>query len=179
MEKLNSWLPLANTAAIIALALLMLIGGNQQFGAINSPNRIPNGYMDTSGGYYVDGVAVISGSGALTIGTDGTTFTELKAGTCNIGTGSAAVTVGAFATRQLDCGGGTLGATAISGIQAGDNVTLHFASTTVASLNSLVITSYSASTTAGFITLQLTNASTSAVTLTSAATSSLEYSVRR
>lgn len=39
-----------------------LIGSGEELGAA-TPNRIPHGYMDTSDGYYVDGVAVINGSG--------------------------------------------------------------------------------------------------------------------
>ncbi len=57
---------------IIGGFIVAVVGGNSQsqFGT-NSPNRYPNGYLDTGGGYYVDGVSVIDGDGNFIIASGG------------------------------------------------------------------------------------------------------------
>lgn len=55
----------AVVALIVAGAVVSVGGNNQPVGATNAPTRFPNGYLDTGGGYYVDGTAIVDGSGRL------------------------------------------------------------------------------------------------------------------
>lgn len=93
MKSLASWV-VTGVVSVLALGgVALAFSGSSQFGfdACNNctlnaavgtqeeslgatANRVPHGYLDTSDGYYVDGVAVIDGSGNIT-GTQGT-FTQ-------------------------------------------------------------------------------------------------------
>jgi hypothetical protein len=65
METIKNILVSAVVATIVAVTVVMVGGNNQPVGATNSPTRFPNGYLDTGGGYYVDGTAIINGSGQI------------------------------------------------------------------------------------------------------------------
>jgi hypothetical protein len=162
-NKSNAVAVVALVIAIAACFLPILPNEGTIAGAVGT--RFPNGLA-------VGSTASVT-QNKLTVGNSGTAVAGVNFGTCNLDSGSGAF--GAFQTKAIDCGGGSLGETALTGITAGDNVSIIMPTTTPASLNSIVITGVAASSTAGFITVSLTNASSSAVTLTSAATTSLQY----
>ena len=66
-------------------------------GFFGGPTRYPHGYLDTADGYYVDGTAVINGSGEFAGATNGTTgafsSTLSATGNLNIGSGTFFVDV--------------------------------------------------------------------------------------
>jgi hypothetical protein len=85
-NKSNITLGIAIVA--IVLGVLAMVGGNisQPLGA--KANRLPHGYWDTADGYYVDGTAVINGSGqfANTL----STFGSVASSTVQVGAASKA-----------------------------------------------------------------------------------------
>ncbi len=110
---------LALVAIVIAIvACGFAYQGSQSFGATNSPTRFPNGYLDTGGGYYVDGTAVIDGSGNVKLG-GGTVIDAALTGTCTLVSDAS---IAATSTGTGTC--------TISGLAAGDQVFLQLASTT-------------------------------------------------
>ena len=81
MDKIHNWI---NTGLIVLVGVLVLVGGSLSGSdQLGGATRFPHGYLDTADGYYVDGTAVISGSGyvttnSFTLGTSGTAITGLK-----------------------------------------------------------------------------------------------------
>jgi hypothetical protein len=57
--------------AIVCLIIGAMVGGNESQ-PLGAANRLPHGYWDTADGYYVDGTAVINGSGVVTGTVSGT-----------------------------------------------------------------------------------------------------------
>lgn len=168
MENSNSkWLPVATFAAALVIIVLLLVGGNQSasglFGgaSCNSGNCTDFDAVNTSAGYYVDDVSVITGTGGLKIGgSDATTINQLNAGTCYIRPYAATIT--ASSTAKVDCQGtaawNASGVSALTGVTAGDWVQAKLATSTAGTTsNGLVITGASASTTPGFIELYISN----------------------
>lgn len=102
------------------------------------------------------------------------TIAQQRFSTCNINNSGQSAVLGAGLTRAFDCGSGNDGTSALTGVISGDTVFVHFASSTNAT-NGLVISGYQASTTAGYISISLTNATSTAITLNANSTSSLQY----
>lgn len=140
--------------------------------------------ITNSGAFTQSGASTISGAvsltSSLTVGSSGTALTYVKSGTCVMAPG-ARVIIGSFEKRTINCGSGNNGETAISGLgaQHGDKVFMTLATTTTVAQNSLFIVSAGVASSTDFLSLQLMNASSSPVTLTSNATSSLDYLILR
>lgn len=119
MKSLASWVITGAVSLFAVGGVAMAFSGSAQFGmdtcnncvlnatgeaseslGAGTPNRVPNGYMDTAYGYYVDGVQIIGDSGAVS-STAGT-FTSLSATTMEVTTfsqgGSAAASGSVRAT---------------------------------------------------------------------------------
>jgi len=108
--------------------------------------------------------------------TNGTAMTQIITGTCQLRGGAVAnITLPSYSVTAIDCGGGANGATALPGVVVNDTVFVHFATTTPVGADGAYILGANASSTAGFITLDIANASSTAITLGSTATSSLQY----
>lgn len=167
-----------NWVGLIAIVIAISFGFANQVALNHLEGTIGFGAVGTR---FPDGISVGTTVAAtrykLLIGTSGTVISQEAFGTCNLATGGAGLTIAPFANRNIDCGSGTLGTTALTGVQANDNVALHLATTTPLNQNSLTIESVSASSTAGFITAVFYNASTTAITLTNTSTSTLEWRV--
>lgn len=69
---------IALAIGVIGCSLPVAQDINAALGAFDIPTRFPNGHLDTNGGYYVDGTAIIDGSGALSA-TTGTFSSTLGA----------------------------------------------------------------------------------------------------
>lgn len=85
MKSLASWVITGAVCLLAVGGVALAFSGNAQFGfdacnnctlnaapgsqeemlGAGSPNRIPNGYMDTAYGYYVDGIPVITETGTV------------------------------------------------------------------------------------------------------------------
>lgn len=150
---------------VVMIAIMIIaIGGyffpqaQNLFGAV--ANRLPHGYWDTADGYYVDGTAIIDGTGNLVIGSSGTSIDRINTGTCYIR--PYAATIAASSTAKVDCQAtaawSASGVSALSGVSNGDNVVVTLGTTTVGTtFGGVVLAGASASTTAGFIELTLSN----------------------
>ena len=85
-----------NAGFIALFAVCLAIGAffypviQDNLGAFDIPTRFPNGHWDTGGGYYVDGTAIIDGSGNVSGGTGA--FTGAVSGTTGTFTSTLAVT---------------------------------------------------------------------------------------
>lgn len=169
MNKIHEWV---NTGLIVLVAILVLVGGNQSAPSLGG---------STSDSWSVGGNLSITGTSALTggvtVGSSGTASTNLAFGTCNIN--AAATTIAASSTVTVDCGSGSNGRTALTGVQAADTVFLHLATTTPTTFGGLRILGYSASSTTGYLTALIYNETGATFTWTAAASSSLQWSSRR
>lgn len=183
-------------AGVVALAIIVFVGGSK----LLTVNNLSVGTavdctsvtcFTTVGvltSFQDDGTAIFNGAvtfastitntglvtftGGIKLSSSGTQINGINYGTCQLS--GNPVFLG-FQTKAMDCGGGTLGTTALTGIVAGDNVSLVMPTTTPTSMNSIIITAVNASSTAGFLTALVTNASSTAVTLPATATTSLQY----
>lgn len=159
-------------SVIASVAACAFFFGGASFGAVSSPATNLD-YLQLS-----QGLELPAGPSVSTA-VQGTNVQGMFHGSCNIGTGAGSATLAAFETRAVACAAGTAGATAIPGIVAGDRVFLSAPTTTPAAQSTIVVNGVAASTTAGFISVELTNASSSSIVLTSAATSSWNYWIIR
>jgi len=159
---------------IVALVAIVIAIGGYFFPHVAGTLLGGTTNYDTIG---ITGLQLGSGCGSNGGTCVGSTVSGFNFGTCNLDSGAG--TIAAFQTKTFDCGGGSLGETALTGITAGDNVSITMPTTTPASVNSVAITGVAASSTTGFITISFTNGSSSAVTLPITATSSLQYRAYR
>lgn len=98
----------------------------------------------------------------------GTQVNRVNFGTCYVQ--ASATTIAASSTATVDCQASqTGGNTALTGITAGDTVIAQFASTTPTTIDGIMINGASASTTAGFITMVVSNMTGTTFTWTAAA----------
>lgn len=132
---------------------------------------------DAGGDFEADVASVFGGTVSLTstfkLGANGTTESRINSGFCNIQ--ASGTTIAASSTKVVDCGAGTTGGTALTGVTAGDRCFLGQSTTTPATSNGLIIAGASASSTAGFITAVLSNLTGATFTWTAAASTSLPY----
>ena len=109
------------------------------------------------------------------MGSSGTDIERFNSGFCNIRSSSNTIT--ASSTATVDCAGGSLGNTALTGVTAGDKVFLMFATTTSTTFGGLKISGVSASSTSGYITAKIYNGTGTTFTWSAAASTSLQYIV--
>lgn len=179
MTEIQKYLGVAVGGVVIGLLATFLLGGASFGGVYNQViNEFRQGIkVGTTNQFIIDSVGALTTTGGLTIGATGTQADNFAFGTCNLDTEGAAIA--AFQTVAYDCGSGTEGETALTGIVVGDNVNIAQPTTTPATMNSLRVTGVAASSTAGFIVVTLTNASSSAITPAGTATSTWQYQVWR
>lgn len=178
----------AIVALVVALGVAIFKGGNneQVLNLVQSlQNQIQNLPSSTEilgaiGTRMPNGIAIgtneVAKTGTFRISNTGTSIARENFGLCQISGTTAQATFGGFQDKFLNCGGGTLGTTALIGVTAGDNVRVTFGTTTATAQNSILIIGANASSTSGFITLHLLNASSTVITLAANATTSLQYS---
>lgn len=164
-------MPMNKSTIAIGIAVLALIVGGLAFLSGSAPQTLSGttNFQSLS----VSGLTLGAGCDGYGGTCAGTALARINSGTCNVD--GESVSIGAFATRAFDCGGGTFGATALTGITVGDSIFVSAPTTTPAANNSIVVSGVAASSTPGFIVLTLTNASSSAVTLGATATTSWNY----
>jgi len=111
----------------------------------------------------------------LTIGTNGTQIATVKTGACTIWVPST--TILGSTTQQIVCQSATDGSlvSGLTGVTTDSICNLHHASSTNATVNGLVVSGVSASSTAGSIVAQLSNLTGATFTWTSAGTSSSQW----
>lgn len=119
-RKINISLVIATLAIVLAIGVAMLGGKTVVRESVQLGGDTNYDSVDVSDGYKVDGTTVISGTGALTIGTNGSANDLIKAGTCSVTVSGKTVT----ATTT------TLFACAVTGVSAGDQVKVWFATST-------------------------------------------------
>lgn len=95
MEKINKWLPLVNTIAIVALFVMVLVGGKStSFGETNFGTRFPNGLAVGPGQNVTASGEFFAATSSVLQSYDGYVATK----TLTIATGTAAATYTATAT---------------------------------------------------------------------------------
>ena len=152
MNKYHNWI---NTGLIAALFVLVLVGGNNQsgifsliFGATGtrSPNGISADSTSPSVGQ-VRGTTVLATSN-LTIGSSGTAMSQVLTGTCTLQ--GANLSVAATSTQSFSC--------PVTGVVANDKVFVSLATTSnVGTGRQWILAGHSASSTSGFIVVDLFN----------------------
>ena len=112
----------------------------------------------------------------ITVGDTGTKVAGVNFGSCVIRASSQTIT--ATTTQTADCVGGngtSAGTTALPGITLGDSIILTMGTNTPTTVGGIHILGASASTTAGYITVKLYNATGGTFTWTDTASSSFQY----
>lgn len=156
-----------------AVALLVLVGGYFTFfnGGVGGTTNFSDLSVDS-----LTNAGTLTQTGALTVGSSGSSLARINRGVCNIHAG--ANTIAATSTIQLDCQAGTGVLTALSNIPAwtaGDTVFVQQSTSTPTAISGLNLLGASASTTAGYITVRLANTTGTTYTWTAAASSSWQY----
>lgn len=168
---------------VVAIAAVFgassFIGGNgsvPSFGAVGNllaENYIP--YVRTNGGYNsadpINTSALMSTTGTFSVGSSGSTISQYNFGTCAIW---GAHTITASTTKTVDCATGAAH-TALTGITSTDNVMVQATTSISSTYLGVRIVSAHASTTAGYITLQLYNGTGTTFTWTGTASSTIAY----
>lgn len=155
-------------SVIVAVLLSFLIGNTVHpfFGAITSPATNLD-YLQLS-----QGLAIPAGPSVSTT-VQGTNVQGIWDGTCTIFAYSA--TIVASTTADVECQAGAATLTALTGVTLGDRVFMTLSTSTPTTSNGLVIESASASTTAGYIHMKISNLTGANFTWTPAASSSVSY----
>jgi len=158
------------TGALVILMLLVLglyfKGGSDVFGATGT--RMPNGISADSTSPSAGQVrgTTFTVTGATTLGSSGTSLTQVNVGTCYLL--AYAATIAASTTATVTCQGtaaiwnlNQVLATTLTGVANGDFVLAQLSTTTASVSGSvfggLVLEGASASSTAGYITLRVYN----------------------
>lgn len=139
----------------------------RQNGGYNSADPITTTGLITAGSFSGTGASTITGS--LTVGTNGTTLSQIQKGTCSLI--SNAFTVTASSSLSMDC--------AITGVVPTDVVFGQFATSTMASGPGWLINGAQASSTAGFITFTVSNLTGGNAVLPMRLASSTQYLILR
>jgi hypothetical protein len=155
IEKINKWIPVVTLIAVAVLVGLALVGGNQStpFGGSTADNWNVGGNLTVAG--------TTAFTGALTLGTYGSSVSTLNQGTCYLR--PYAATVAATSTVAVDCQAtaawNASGMSALTGIKNFTDVVSVQLSTTTAgtTFGGLHIAGASASSTDGYIVLHITN----------------------
>lgn len=154
-------------SVIVAVVIALLLGsGGVKFGAVTSPATNLD-YLQLS-----QGLSLPAGPSVSTT-VQGTNLQALLAGNCIIH--AYATTIAATSTATVDCQAGASALTAIPTIAVGDNVFVHATSSWPTTSGGLVIESSQASTTAGYITMTISNLTGATYTWTNTASTSIQY----
>lgn len=160
---------------VVVLGLLWMFSGSDRYGAttrfsgitVGSDGLVVNGASTLAGAFSNTSATTLASTTATSLKTGqlGTQATLEKWGTCNlIGT----PTITATSSAPMDC--------AITGIVAGDNLTLHMATTSrISAASYWSIVGYSASSTSGYATVNIYNGTGADGVPPIGATSSLQY----
>lgn len=167
----------ALVAAVVCMVGFWLVGGNQP--AVGGSTRFPNSDLSaktitSTGAFTASGAAALNST--VTVGSSGDSFTRINQGTCNIHAG--ATTIAATSTVTFDCQAGTGTQTALTNYpawQSGDTVFVMPATTTPNTIGGLHVNAANSSSTAGFITVDVTNLTGDTFTWTAAASSTWQY----
>lgn len=165
----------------VILSIFGLVGGNQpEQASLNLSGLTNYDEIGTTDGYEVDNSQVIDGSGnwvgtgTVKFGSNGTTLTAIKTGSCTIW--APATTIAASTTQQIVCQSATDGSIgSITGVTADSICQIINASSTNTTSNSIVVAGSSASSTAGTIVGRLSNLTGGTFTWTAAASSSAQW----
>lgn len=164
--------------AIIAfLVIQALSGGSASFGAVSADTTtVGNPWIFSSTGLG-KGVSMASTTiTAFKVGLLSNQKSRVSSGSCTIR--SDTNTIAASSTKQVDCQGGAVITTALADIPAwalGDTTFVSMSSSTPTTFAGLTVLGTSASTTAGYITVNLYNGTGTTFTWTAAASSSWSY----
>jgi hypothetical protein len=192
MNKLHEWI---NTGLILLVFVSGLVGGNQSasLGGVTNYDTVGASGLqlgaNCNDSYKNCTPSVTYNSSGFSIGSGstGTALTRVNTGTCYIL--PYAATIAASSTAVVDCQGtaaifntNTTLATALTGVTNGDNVIANFSTTTATTVsNGIVVTGAAASTTAGYITLTVSNLRGTTFTwpVTGSATGTVYYMVTK
>lgn len=164
------------TVAVIVVAIIAIIGLFSPAG-----QRVISGVITGITNYDRLGllslkVASTCNSGTTFSGCTGTELARINTGFCNVHAGAA--TAPGSTNVLVQCDAGTNSQSALTGVTAGDVVFVSPATTSKQAIGSgIFVTGASASSTSGFIDVNLYNASTTAFTYVAAATTSWQYFV--
>lgn len=163
MNTIHNWI---NTALIVVVLAMVLVGGNQSVTEVRYEER------DLAGVTNLDTLQLSDG---ITIGTNGTSIAGVVAGSCTIRSG--ATTIAASTTQQVDCQSATNGglSSGLTGVTADSICSLQHASSTSVAGQGLGVFGVSASSTAGSIVAQLSNLTGGTFTWSAAASSSSQW----
>lgn len=176
-------------AGLVALVLVIVVGIRMFFPQTKvifgaAGNMLAENYDPSiryNGGFNTNLPMVLGGllnvnAGSL-FSTTGTQVNRVNFGTCQIQ--ASANTIAASTTATADCvlAAGTPPGTALTGITAGDIVSVTPSTTTPTTYEGLQVHGASASSTPGYITVNLFNGTGATFTWTSAASTSLQYQV--
>ena len=163
--------------AIALVAVLAIFGVTKLFSSSNlaggASTAFPNG-LSIGGGTYDAGTS---------LGLTGTTFTQMNGGVCYIKAyattiaASSSATVDCQATALVDQSSGRIGS-ALTGVKVGDSIVASLSTTTTGVTGGgLDIAGVSASTTAGYIVIQIANQTGATYTwpTSGAATGTVQY----
>ena len=172
-NSLPLWL-LVGVVLVIVGGIVLLTRGAPTFGAASNQTTVGNPYAFTNTTY---GVTLASSTATkLKVGASGSQITGIKFGTCTIT--AYATTIAATTTATVDCSAGSSAPSAISGILVTDEVVwARLASSTATTNLGLIVQDVSASTTAGYLTLKIFNGTGTTFTWSSAASSSVRYTI--
>lgn len=167
---------LAVVAIVIAIIGVFTPAGKQAFGTIY--DTFSGDYFNATQGFQINGVTVFSAAG-LKPSAASTPLLGENFGTCQVQ--SNANTIAASTTQTVDCVAvaGTPPGTALAGITAGDKITMQESTTTSTAFGGVLLLGASASSTSGYITMKLYNATGATFTWTSAASTSFQYFAAR
>jgi len=169
------------TIGLVVVAIIAIIGlftpaGKLAFGAIKDTSYFDYFNAATGGGFQINGTTVLSATTFVPPGTS-SSVSGFDFGRCAIL--AYATTIAASSTATVDCSStGRIGGT-LTGITSGDNV-MAMATTSISStFLGVKILSAHASTTAGYITLDVSNETGTTFTWDGTASSTIAYQVYR
>lgn len=169
------------TATILALAALIISLGVGVFavshpaavnklgaaGGLLAENYLP--FIMYNGGFNT--AKSIKTTGDLTVGSSGTAVTQVLKGTCSL-IAPSFVGLAASTSIAMDC--------AVTGVQSGDVVIAMFATSTASGVGpGWEVVGSSASTTSGFITLNITNGTGASALMPASIASTTQYLILR
>lgn len=172
--------------ALIAVAIIALGGYafpvvKASFGAISPSDAHATNWNE---GTFSEGLAVgssqqfqVSAAGVMTLGANSKAKSIFTAGTCNLWVGGN-TTIAASTTVAFDCQAGTVSTSTLSDIPqfaVGDVVLMTAPTTTTQTFLGLKINAVSASSTAGYIRVQLTNETGGTYTIASSSMNAYQY----
>lgn len=141
MDKLHNWINTVLIALVGLMLILVLVGGNQSvpkdsIGGVTNYDSVESA-----------GLAIGSGCDNEDSACTGTTVTQIIESTCTLIYSDSQIT--ASTTKAFDC--------AVTGVVSGDRVFVDIATSTPPGFGAWLLAGASASSTSGFVTLQIAN----------------------